>query len=175
MTTMQSLLVENYAAMRAFARRLTKNTTSADDVTQSACLIALEASIDPASITHPKAWLNRCVLNSYYTFVKKFVRPMQNSVEFAPEDERMGADGGQEYAVELSQAFDLIGKMPVRRQDVVTMTMAGFTLNEIAATLGVFQQTVSYNLRKAREALLSGALPVDGRALHSGRWARSRA
>jgi RNA polymerase sigma factor (sigma-70 family) len=150
MTTIGALITKHYAAMHSFARRLTWGTDLADDVVQSACVLALSSTIDPDTIDAPRSWLNQCVRHAYYTAMKKIIGPAKRTrtivVEFA-------VDGAQEATVALRETLAMVDQLLPRHRELVLLSAAGWRDFELAEMFGTSRQAIGQSLQRAREHL----------------------
>jgi RNA polymerase sigma-70 factor (ECF subfamily) len=125
-----------------FARRLTGDSATAEDLVQEALLKAWRSFDQFQPETNARAWLFRIVVNCWYGWARKtklIVMPSPRTVESALE------------AAEISQALD---QLPSEQRAVIVLAVVeGFTCREIAEILAVPIGTVMSRLSRARQAM----------------------
>lgn len=139
-------IVEAYADMvyRA-AYGLVKNQADAEDVAQDVFLSLLRAQPQFESAEHQKAWLLRTTVNKCKDHFKSaWQRRTQGldetmSIPFTPAE---------------STVLDAVRSLPLKYRTVVYLYyIEGYSAKEIAALLGVAQNTVLSQMSRARKLL----------------------
>jgi RNA polymerase sigma-70 factor (ECF subfamily) len=125
-----------------FARRLTVDSTVAEDLVQEALLRAWRSFDQFQPGTNARAWLFRIVVNSWYGWSRK-TKPI-----FVTSATRTGTT---QEALEVNQAVD---RLPAEQRTAIMLAVVeGFTCKEIAGILDVPTGTVMSRLSRARQAL----------------------
>jgi RNA polymerase sigma-70 factor (ECF subfamily) len=162
-------------ALMAFARRLTRSQTEAEDLVQDTFVKALRARDQYETGTNLRAWLLRIERN---TFINRYHRgSLERSVTTGPQADPVsdawvsaatmratrdpeGQALKPELARHLSAAID---RLPEEFRTVVLLAdVEEFAYKEIAETLGCPIGTVMSRLHRARK-LLKAALLQHGR------------
>ena len=154
---------EKMSDLRRYSRRLTGNTTDAEDLVQDCLVRALVNWHRFEQGTNLRAWLFTVMRNLH---INSFRRPARHEVAMPLEDL---AEAGpsrpptQEAAVEMTdflRAFD--GLNSARQQTIMLVGWDGMSYDEAASQLGVPTGTVRSRLSRAREELrdaLHGSRP----------------
>jgi RNA polymerase sigma-70 factor (ECF subfamily) len=125
-----------------FARRLTGDSHTAEDLVQESLLKAWRSFGQFQPETNARAWLFRIMVNCWYGWARKtrlVVMPSARTVDSAHE------------ALEISQALD---QLPAEQRAVIVLAVVeGFTCREIADILSVPIGTVMSRLARARQAM----------------------
>jgi RNA polymerase sigma-70 factor (ECF subfamily) len=125
-----------------FARRLTGDSHTAEDLVQESLLKAWRNFDQFQPGTNVRAWLFRILVNCWYGWGRKpkvLVMPSPKSVESAHE------------ALEISEALD---QLPADQRAVIVLAVVeGLTCREIAVILDVPIGTVMSRLSRARQAM----------------------
>lgn len=138
--------------LRAFARRLCRDDTLADDMTQSACLKAW-ANVDTfktGSLMRP--WLFRILRNEYYQYSRRSWR--DEAVPSETIEETLSVADPSEQSMQASQLSDAIYHLPDGQRDALILVLAvGMTYQEAAEVLGCSAGTVKSRVSRARADL----------------------
>jgi RNA polymerase sigma factor (sigma-70 family) len=133
------------------ARRLTLDTSAAEDLVQETMLLAWRGfrSFQPDS--NARAWLFRILFNVFYGEGRKRARAVQ---QIPPGGH---ADPALQQAVEIAEALDAL---PIEFRTVLSLCVVeGFTCREAAGILDVPIGTVMSRLSRAREQLRTTLAP----------------
>lgn len=152
MTTFNDALLEQVPSLRAFARSLTRNNASADDLVQETLVKAIANSEKFQEGTNIRAWLFTILRNQFYTGYKKAAREVED-----PEGDLASTlsvkpdhDGRLQYA-EFQKAF---AQLSAERREALTLIGAlGLTYEEAAETCGVAVGTMKSRVGRARSEL----------------------
>jgi RNA polymerase sigma-70 factor (ECF subfamily) len=134
-----------------FARRLTGNTSSAEDLVQETLLKAWRGFRQFQDGTNARAWLYRILVNSFYAQGRKLgaaTIPLDNGISARPlEIDRL----------EIAEALD---GLPEEHRTVLLLgVVEGFTCREISEILTVPLGTVMSRLSRARHSLRERLAP----------------
>ena len=144
--------MEHVPALRAFARSLTRDPVSADDLVQDALVKAFSNFDKFQQGTNLRAWLFTILRNCFYSNRRKAVREAED-----PEGTLVGAlavkpdhDGRLQMA-EFHAAF---AKLSVEHREALTLIGAlGMAYEEAAETCGVAVGTMKSRTNRARKEL----------------------
>lgn len=163
MTTFNDALLEQVPSLRAFARSLTRNAASADDLVQETLVKAIANSAKFEEGTNLRAWLFTILRNQFYTGYKKSSREVED-----PEGDlasnlsvKPDHDGRLQYA-EFQKAFAQLS--PERREALTLVGALGLTYEEAAETCGVAIGTMKSRVGRAR-AELATLMKLDAEGL----------
>jgi RNA polymerase sigma-70 factor (ECF subfamily) len=132
------------------ARRLTSNSSAAEDLVQDCLLQAWRAFHQLQPDTNARAWLFRILFNAFYAEGRKLRRvpdlvPLSRDIcVISP---------AYDEALEMSRALD--GLQIEHRTVLLLGIVEGFTCGEIAGILSVPIGTVMSRLSRARQAMRS--------------------
>ena len=132
-------------ALLRVARRLTIESTSAEDLVQETMLLAWRGFRSFQTGTNARAWLFRILLNAFHGGGRKAAltaRPVPVQDRVLP---------GLQEAVEIAEALDALSLE--QRTVLLLAVVEGFTCQEIAGILDVPIGTVMSRLSRARAAL----------------------
>lgn len=132
----------NTGGLLRFARRLTGNTDTAEDLVQESLLLAWRSFHQLQQDTNARAWLFRILLNTWYTWHRKALRVV------TPESTHVS---NTHDALEISQAIDRLTEE--HRTVIMLAIVEGFTCREIAEIIDKPIGTVMSRLARARQAL----------------------
>jgi RNA polymerase sigma-70 factor (ECF subfamily) len=160
-------LADAIPKLRAFARSLTRDATSADDLVQETILKAWSNidRFDPA--TNLDAWLFTILRNTYYSSLRKTRREVQDSdgIHAAGLSERPAHDARLAFQ-DFQRAFDLLS--PEHREVLTLVGASGFSCEEAAQMMGVAVGTVKSRANRARKRLAELLHLEEGEDLFSG-------
>lgn len=152
-TTLDRLVREHIPAVLRFATRLTGDLDSAEDIVQEALLRAARSWKSFRGEAQFKTWLFRIVIN---VFRDQRGRRVAESIgnreirDYRPVDPVEHAVAN-ELRERIAQA---VSRLPGRQREVlVLITYERFTVDDVAAALGISTSNVRANLFAARERL----------------------
>lgn len=158
-------IVEHLKPMRAFARSLTGNPSTADDLVQETVLKAW-SNIDKFEPgTNMRAWLFTILRNTYYTLHRKRRREVADTDgELAGQLSEKPEHDGRLAMRDFAAAF---GQLPDEQREALLLVGAsGFSYEEAAEMCGVAVGTVKSRANRGRKKLtellsLSDDEPVE--------------
>lgn len=150
--SLEEQLVAEVPSLRAFARSLTRNHASADDLVQETVLKAWTKLDSFEEGTNLRAWLFTILRNTFISMKRKGQREVEDAngahaakVVQIPE---------QEGAMELVQFRRALAVLPdEQREALVLVGAAGFTYEEAAAICGCVVGTIKSRISRARRRL----------------------
>jgi len=151
--------------LRRFARALTRNSTTADDIVHDCVVKALENTEKFEPGTNLRAWLFTILRNCFISHVRRSRRRIDAL------DSPNWASGGvavanQESALLLRRLQDDISNLPEDQRTVLMLiALEGKSYEETAKMLGVPIGTVRSRLSRARHALrcsMDGGIGFSG-------------
>jgi RNA polymerase sigma-70 factor (ECF subfamily) len=153
--------------LRAFARTLTGDQASADDLAQDALMKAWDARASYQMGTNMKAWTFMILRNQFYSEKRRSWRQTQLDQD-AAERTLVAVDDPQ-APVELDELRLGLGMLPAEQREALILVGAGgFAYEEAADICGCAVGTVKSRVSRARRALQvileKGAYRRDGRA-----------
>jgi len=138
------------AALLRVARRLTFESTSAEDLVQEAMLLAWRGFHRFEAGTNARAWLFRILFNVFHGQGRKRVPAM------APGSSATNAR--QQEAAEIAEALDAL---PADQRAVLLLCVVeGFSCREVAGILDLPIGTVMSRLSRARQELRKSLAPL---------------
>jgi len=141
-----------------FARRLTGNTPSAEDLVQETLLKAWRSFRQFREGSSARAWLFRILINAFYGQGRK-VRAMPAML---PLEARIPA-GANSTVVENLEIAEALDSLPLEHRTVLLLgVVEGFTCCEISGILSVPIGTVMSRLSRARRSLREKLAPERG-------------
>lgn len=154
--SVKSLLEEYVPRVYRFALRLTRNSHTAEDLTQEAFLRALRSGSAPGNPHAIRVWLFRITVNLWRDQLRRGklrVGRAEGLVEDPPSPWR-SPDQVVAEREELKQALDALETLPDRQREVLYMSACeGLSAAEIAEVLGSRPEAVKSNLSLARKRL----------------------
>src|SRR5579875_3618359 len=158
-------LVQLIPHLRAFARTLAGDPTSADDLAQDAMMKAWDARSSFQMGTNMKAWTFMILRNQFYSEKRRSWRQSQLDQE-AAERTLVAADD-PEAPVALDEMRLAMGMLPAEQREALILVGAGgFAYEEAADICGCAVGTVKSRVSRARRALQGileqGAYSRDG-------------
>jgi RNA polymerase sigma-70 factor (ECF subfamily) len=161
----RSELVALIPHLRAFARSLTGEPTSADDLAQDTMMKAWDARASFEMGTNMKAWTFMILRNQFYSEKRRSWRQSQLDQE-AAERTLMAVDDPAS-PVALNELRLGLAMLPSeQRESLVLVGAGGFSYEEAAAICDCAVGTVKSRVSRARRALQaildSGAYDRDG-------------
>jgi len=138
--------------LRAFARTLTGDQASADDLAQDALMKAWDARASYQMGTNMKAWTFMILRNQFYSEKRRSWRQTQLDQE-AAERTLVAVDDPQ-APVELDELRLGLGMLPAEQREALILVGAGgFAYEEAAEICGCAVGTVKSRVSRARKAL----------------------
>ena len=152
--------------LRAFARTLSGDPTSADDLAQDAMIKAWDARASYQMGTNMKAWTFMILRNQFYSERRRSWRQIQLDQEAA--ERTLVAIDDPESPVVLDELRLGLGMLPLEQREALILVGAGgFAYEEAAEICGCAVGTVKSRVSRARKALQvileTGAYDRDGR------------
>jgi RNA polymerase sigma-70 factor, ECF subfamily len=145
-------------ALLRFARRLTSNAPSAEDLVQETLLKAWRGYRQFQAGTSVRAWLYRILINEFYGQGRK----IRASPAMVPLEDRIPA-GANATAVDRLQIAQALDSLPLEHRTVLLLgVVEGFTCREVADILSVPIGTVMSRLSRARQSLREKLAPERG-------------
>ncbi len=153
--------------LRAFARTLSGDPTSADDLAQDAMIKAWDARASYQMGTNMKAWTFMILRNQFYSERRRSWRQTQLDQEAA--ERTLVAIDDPESPVVLDELRLGLRMLPLEQREALILVGAGgFAYEEAADICGCAVGTVKSRVSRARKALQvileSGAYDRDGRS-----------
>jgi RNA polymerase sigma-70 factor (ECF subfamily) len=153
--------------LRAFARTLTGDQASADDLAQDALMKAWDARASYQMGTNMKAWTFMILRNQFYSEKRRSWRQIQLDQD-AAERTLVAVDDPQ-APVALDELRLGLGMLPPEQREALILVGAGgFAYEEAAEICGCAVGTVKSRVSRARRALQgileTGAYDRDGRS-----------
>lgn len=151
--------------LRAFARTLAGDPTSADDLAQDAMMKAWDARASYQMGTNMKAWTFMILRNQFYSEKRRSWRSTQLDQEAA--ERTLVAVDDPEAPVALDELRLGLGMLPPEQREALILVGAGgFAYEEAADICGCAVGTVKSRVSRARRALQAiledGAYQRDG-------------
>ena len=151
--------------LRAFARGLTRNYDSAEDLVQDTVVRALTAAHRFEPGTNLKAWtftiLRNIRINSYR---KRRFEELDEATMAT-----MSAHANQEDSIELKEVLKALETLPAAQREVITLVRAGgLSYEEAAEIMGCKLGTIKSRVNRA-DAALRAALGEDFRGPRQSR------
>ena len=153
--------------LRAFARTLTGNPTSADDLAQDAMLKAWDARGSYQMGSHMKAWTFMILRNQFYSDRRRSWRQVQLDQEAA--ERTLVAIDDPASPLALDELRLALAMLPLEQREALILVGAGgFAYEEAAAICECAVGTVKSRVSRARRALQTildgGAYERDGKS-----------
>jgi len=149
--------------LRRYARALTRDAVTADDLVQDCLTRALGKLHLWQQGTDLRAWLFTILHNQYVNHIRRAVR--EGSAVGLNESEPLLSRAPQQgKRLELRDLERAIAKLPEEQRSVILLVgLEGMRYEEVAAVLDVPVGTIRSRLSRGREALrrLTGAVPDE--------------
>ena len=160
-------LVQLIPHLRAFARTLTGDPASADDLAQDAMMKAWDARTSFQMGTNMKAWTFMILRNQFYSEKRRSWRQSQLDQEAA--ERMLVAVDNPEAPVALDELRLSLAALPAEQREALILVGAGgFAYEEAAEICGCAVGTVKSRVSRARKALHAiledGSYERDGSA-----------
>ncbi len=149
--------------LRRYARSLTKERDSADDLVQ-ACL---ERAISRSSLyqegTNRRAWLFKIMYNLFISEKRSQARVVRLQDSMDP-DRHISVAASQQHSVELTQVGEALDRLPAEQREVLLLVaLEGMSYEEVAEIMEIPIGTVRSRLSRAREAMREN-FKVEGKS-----------
>ena len=140
--------------LRAFARMLTGDRDSAEDLAQEALAKALQFQLAFRPGTNLRAWVFTIARNEFYSKHRRAWRT--TALDDLAVERLPGVGADQIWAVELSDALRALQQLPhTLREALLLVGASGCSCEEAAAICGCAVGTVKSRVWRARQALAS--------------------
>jgi RNA polymerase sigma-70 factor, ECF subfamily len=163
--------------LRRYARALTRDAVTADDLVQDCLTRALGKLHLWQDGSDLRAWLFTILHNQYVNHVRRAVREGA-AVGFNESEPLLSRPPQQGKRLELRDLERAIAKLPEEQRSVVLLVgLEGMRYEEVAAVLGVPVGTIRSRLSRGREALrrLTGNIPDQEEFARGGSRTPARA
>ena len=151
-TAFKTELVALIPQLRAFARSLTGNPTSADDLAQDAMVKAWDARASFEMGTNMKAWTFMILRNQFYSEKRRSWRRVQLDQDAA--ERTLVAVDDPASPLALDELRLALAALPAeQREAVILIGAGGFAYEEAAEICGCAVGTVKSRVSRARRAL----------------------
>lgn len=145
---------EQLPRLRGYARALTRDPGSADDLVQDALLRAYERAETYQSGHSLRSWLLSILHNIFIDQKRREASEARRNAAFLQCSDGRVEQGAQEQAVYLSEVALRFERLPAEHRAVLSLIgVQGLSYQEAATTLGVPVGTVMSRLHRARAAL----------------------
>jgi len=155
-------LIEAAPFLKSFARSLSRNTDTAEDLVQDTLLNAWRARASYKPGTNLRGWLCIILRNKFYSEGRRAWRRMPWDDEAA--ERTFERDPEQPGVVDLSDTVHALGYIPAYQREALTLIGAGgFSYREAAEICKVDPGTLKGRVRRARKtltALLEGSKAI---------------
>jgi RNA polymerase sigma-70 factor (ECF subfamily) len=145
--------------LRAYARALTRDSGSADDLVQDTLLRALPALPGLRTETNLRAWTFTVLRNLFFERARR-LRIEQRALAHAAAEEAVPS--AQDGVAEVRRLDGLLGQLsPLLREALILVGAQGLSYEEAAGICGVPAGTVKARVSRARAQLsrLAGVIP----------------
>jgi RNA polymerase sigma-70 factor, ECF subfamily len=149
--------------LRRYARALTRDTVSADDLVQDCLTRALGKLHLWQEGSDLRAWLFTILHNQYVNHIRRAVRE-GGAVRLNETEPMLSRAPQQGKRLELRDLERAIAQLPEEQRSVILLVgLEGMRYEEVAAVLDVPVGTIRSRLSRGREALrrLTGAVPDE--------------
>ncbi len=160
---LETELVAHLPELRAFARSLTRDATSADDLVQETMVKAWTNFDSFERGTNLRAWLFTIQRNTFYSLARRRKWEVEDAdgVHAANLVQRPQQDGAMDLR-DFSAAF---ATLPSEQREALTLVgAAGMSYEDAAAICGCAVGTVKSRVNRARARLAERLGEVEGRA-----------
>jgi RNA polymerase sigma-70 factor (ECF subfamily) len=144
---------DDVAAMRRYARSLTRDRDDADDVVQDALVRAIERQTTYQEGRDRRRWLLAIVHNVFISGTRREAAEARRNDRFA-ETQVAHSDAAQEHHARLGEIARSFAALPEHHRAVLHLTaIEGLSYQECADVLGVPVGTIMSRIARARAAL----------------------
>lgn len=159
----KAALVAIIPHLRAFARSLSGNRDTADDLVQETLLKAWAARARFIAGTNMRAWTFIILRNHYLSQLRR--NRFRGEWDDLVADAILAAPPGQDKQIELTDVSRALQQLPAaQREALILVGAGGFAYEEAAEICGVAVGTIKSRVARGRvaleEMLASGALPA---------------
>jgi RNA polymerase sigma-70 factor (ECF subfamily) len=152
MSVHDALIIQQVPRLRRYARALTGDRNSADDLVQDTLERALSRLHLWREGSDLRAWLFTIMHNIYVNQIRSRIRRQHEALETEPAAEAVRAP--EPDWLELRDLETALARLPEEQRAVVLLVgLEQFTYEETARVLGVPTGTVMSRLSRARERL----------------------
>lgn len=165
MAFLEHQLIEEIPALRRYARTLTRDRESADDLVQDCLERAWKniGTLKPDS--HLRAWLFTIMRNLFFNERRRQKRsPLVAGMDDV--DEMNSCPGGPEVPVQIEELEKFLMNLSDDQREIITLVaIEGMAYRDVAAILDVPVGTVMSRLHRARETLRVRVFGMDSSQL----------
>jgi RNA polymerase sigma factor (sigma-70 family) len=141
--------------MRRFAAGLARNLPEADDLCQMTIERALRSRAQWQQGTRLDSWMYRIMRNIWIDEGRAKTRRLQTFVD-PDEGLSVGASGGQEARLELTDVDRALARLPDEQREAVLLVMVeGYSYKEAAEIVDCPVGTLNSRLVRGRDALMA--------------------
>lgn len=148
------LYEEFYAPLCAYAEKLSKGQADAEDVVQD-CMVELwDSSLCFPNVKALTAWLYKVVYTRTLNALRDKANAKQSLAEYAveiPTEDEAADEAAEENAV--ARLRKMMKVLTPQQQDILRLTLDGLKVKDIAAALGVTDNTVKMQRKRAYTTL----------------------
>ena len=145
-------IVAHLPQLRAFARSLTHDTVSADDLVQDTLVKAWKGIHTFTPGTNLKAWLFTILRNTYFADLRK--AKSRPTISETPLTDDMAVTKATDTQIAMIDFERALGMLPVtQREAIVLVGATGLSYQEAAATCGVSIGTIKSRVNRGRARL----------------------
>lgn len=148
------LYEEFYAPLCAYAEKLSKGQADAEDVVQD-CMVELwDSSLCFPNVKALTAWLYKVVYTRTLNALRDKANAEQSLAEYAveiPTEDEAADEAAEENAV--ARLRKMMKVLTPQQQDILRLTLDGLKVKDIAAALGVTDNTVKMQRKRAYTTL----------------------
>ena len=148
------LYEEFYAPLCAYAEKLSKGQADAEDVVQD-CMVELwDSSLCFPNVKALTAWLYKVVYTRTLNALRDKANAEQSLAEYAveiPTEDEAADEAAEENAV--ARLRKMMKVLTPQQQDILRMTLDGLKVKDIAAALGITDNTVKMQKKRAYTTL----------------------
>jgi RNA polymerase sigma-70 factor (ECF subfamily) len=157
-------IVEHLGPLRAFARSLTRNAATADDMVQDT-IVKAWSNIDKFEQgTNMRAWLFTILRNTYYSLQRKRTREVADSE--GKMAERMSVKPDHDGRLAMADFAKAFHQLPVdQREALMLVGASGFSYEEAAEMCGCAVGTIKSRANRGRARLAELLHLLDGETM----------
>ena len=148
------LYEEFYAPLCAYAEKLSKGQADAEDVVQD-CMVELwDSSLCFPNVKALTAWLYKVVYTRTLNALRDKANAEQSLAEYAveiPTEDEAADEAAEENAV--ARLRKMMKVLTPQQQDILRLTLVGLKVKDIAAALGVTDNTIKMQKKRAYTTL----------------------